>query len=216
MAFPAEVTMVPSFLLLKRFPLIGLAVAVATGLLAAWVLVKTFPRWSEGMIGIVAGLISIVAGFWLLPHWFGANRSSVTLLNTFWALVLPGAASGFSIFLLKGFFDSLPQELYESAEIDGAGEWTKFWTITMSLSKPILAVMALGAFTTAYSEFLMALVIIPDPNMWTLMVWLFQFQAHSHPAVIYASLVVAAIPTLLVFLSCQNIIMRGIVVPTEK
>src|SRR5205823_7289504 len=114
MAFPAEVTMIPSFLLLK----------------------------------------------------------DLHLLNTFWAMVLPAAANGFSIFLLKGFFDSLPRELYEAAEIDGAGEWTKFWTLTMSLSKPILAVLALAAFTVAYSEFMMATVIIPDPSMWTMMVWL--------------------------------------------
>jgi multiple sugar transport system permease protein len=144
------------------------------------------------------------------------GESTVSLLNTFWALVLPGMANGFSIFLLKGFFDSLPRELYEAADLDGANEWTKFWTLTMNLSKPILAVLALGAFTAAYSEFMMALVIIPDPKMWTIMVWLFELQTWAHPTVIYASLVVAAIPTLLIFLFCQNIIIRGIVVPTEK
>ena len=158
MAFPAEVTMIPSFLLLKDF------------------------------------------------H----------LLNTFAALILPAAANGFLIFLLKGFFDSLPQELYEAAEIDGAGEWHKFWVITMSLSKPILAVLALGAFTEAYAEFMMALVKIPDPHMWTLMVWLFQMQQFSHPSVVYASLVIAAIPTLVIFIFCQNLIMRGIVVPVDR
>jgi ABC-type glycerol-3-phosphate transport system permease component len=138
------------------------------------------------------------------------------LLNTFWAMVLPAAANGFSIFLLKGFFDSLPQELYEAAEIDGAGEWTKFWLITMSLSKPILAVLALAAFTEAYGEFMMALVKIPDSRMWTLMVWLFQMQQYSHPSVVYASLVIAAIPTLIIFLLCQNLILRGIVVPVDR
>ena len=140
----------------------------------------------------------------------------MSLLNTFWALVLPGAANGFGIFLLKGFFDALPRELYEQAEIDGAGEWTKFWTITMSLSGPILAVLALQAFTAAYSEFMMALVIIPDPQMWTLMVWLFQLHTQVPPYVVNASLVIAAIPTFLIFLLCQNVILRGIIVPVEK
>ncbi|MEX0744286.1 MAG: carbohydrate ABC transporter permease, partial [Phycisphaeraceae bacterium] len=163
-----------------------------------------------------AGGVGLIAGFWLLPRFFGEASTSVSLLNTFWALILPGAANGFGIFLLKGFFDSLPQELYEAAELDGAGEFTKFWTITMSLSKPILAVLALQAFTAAYSEFMMALVIIPDPEMWTMMVWLFQLQSQVHPTVVYASLVVAAIPTFLVFLFCQNLIMRGIIVPVEK
>jgi len=138
------------------------------------------------------------------------------LLNTFWALVLPGLANGYMIFLLKGFFDSLPRELYESAELDGAGELRIFWQITMALSKPILAVIALQSFTLAYSNFMMALLICQDEKMWTLMVWLYQLQQKSGPGVIYASLLLAAVPTLTVFVFCQNIIMRGIVVPVEK
>ncbi len=138
------------------------------------------------------------------------------LLNTFAALVLPGMANGYSIFLLKGFFDSLPQELYESASLDGASEWTMFWQITMTLSKPILAVIALNTFTMAYSNFMFALLICQDEKMWTLMVWLYQLQNRSGQGVLYASLILAALPTLLVFIFCQNIIMRGIVVPVEK
>jgi multiple sugar transport system permease protein len=220
MAFPAEVTMIPSFLLLKSFPIYSLAVGFAAGLLTVWLLHRLRPQLPDWAKGIAAGAAGIAAGYWLAPFLchllLGKQDAGITLLNTFWALILPGVANGFAIFLLKGFFDSLPQELYEAAEIDGAGEWTKFWTITMSLSKPILAVLALGAFTAAYSEFMMALVIIPDPEMWTMMVWLFQLQNTAHPTVVYASLVVAAIPTLLIFIFCQNIIMRGIVVPVEK
>ncbi len=140
----------------------------------------------------------------------------LNLLNTFAALILPGAANGFAIFLLKGFFDSLPRELYESAQLDGAGEWVMFWRLTMSLSKPILAVVALGAFTAAYANFMFAFVVCQNERMWTLMVWLYQLQQISGPGVMYASLIIAAAPTFLIFLFCQNIIMRGIVVPAEK
>jgi ABC-type glycerol-3-phosphate transport system permease component len=140
----------------------------------------------------------------------------LNLLNTFAALLLPGLAHGYSIFLLKGFFDALPRELYESASMDGAGEWTMFWNITMSLSKPILAVVALQAFITAYSNFMFALLICQDEAMWTMMVWLYQLQMRSGPGVVYASLIIAAIPTLVIFIFCQNIILRGIVVPVEK
>lgn len=138
------------------------------------------------------------------------------LLNTFWALILPGLASGYSIFLLKGFFDSLPRELYESAQIDGAGEFRIFWQITMSLSQPILAVIALQAFTGAYSNFIMAILICQDESMWTLMPWLYQLQQRSGEGVIFASLIVAALPTFVIFVFAQNVIMRGIVVPVEK
>ncbi len=138
------------------------------------------------------------------------------LLNSYWALILPGMANGYSIFLLKGFFDSLPQELYESAELDGAGEFRIFLQITMSLSKPILAVIALQSFTIAYGNFMMALLICQDENMWTLMPWLYQLQQRSDQGIIFASLLIAAVPTFLVFVFCQKIIMRGIVVPVEK
>jgi multiple sugar transport system permease protein len=138
------------------------------------------------------------------------------LLNTFGALVLPSLANGYSIFLLKGFFDSQPRELYESAALDGAGEVRIFWQITMALSKPILAVIALNAFTMAYSNFMMALLICQDQQMWTLMVWMYQLQQFSGTGVVFASLLIAAIPTFLVFALCQKVIMRGIVVPVEK
>jgi multiple sugar transport system permease protein len=152
--------------------------------------------------------VTMIPGFLLLK--------GMGLLNTFAALVLPGAANGFSIFLLKGFFDSLPRELYESAEIDGAGEWTLFWRVTMALSKPILAVVALGAFTAAYGNFMFAFLLCPDERMWTLMVFLYQLQINGHTALTFAALLVAAVPTLVAFLACQRLIMRGIVVPVEK
>jgi multiple sugar transport system permease protein len=138
------------------------------------------------------------------------------MLNTFWALVLPGLASGYFIFLLKGFFDSLPQELYEAAELDGAGELRIFVQLTMALSKPVLAVIALQAFTTAYSNFMFALLICQDEDMWTIMPWLYQLQQRSGQGVVFASLVISALPPFLIFAFCQNIIMRGIVVPVEK
>jgi multiple sugar transport system permease protein len=84
------------------------------------------------------GAVTMIPNFLLLKE--------LHMLNTFWALVLPGVASGYSIFILKGFFDSIPKEVYESAMIDGASEWTMFWRFTMALSKPILALMILGAF----------------------------------------------------------------------
>ena len=138
------------------------------------------------------------------------------LLNSYWALWLPGMVHGYSIFLLKGFFDSLPRDLYESAALDGAGELRIFFTITLGLSKPILAVIALQAFVTAYTAFMFALLICQDPEMWTLMVWLYQLQQTYGPGVQNAAYVFAAIPTLTVFLLAQRHILKGIVIPTEK
>ena len=158
MAFPAEVAMIPSFLLLK----------------------------------------------------------DLQLLNTFWALILPGAASGFMIFLLKGFFDSLPQELFESGQIDGAPEWLMMMKIAFPLSKPVLGYLALLSFMGAYGSFMYAFLVAQDRSMWTLMVFIYQLQLSAPKAVMMAAVTLAALPTLIVFLACQRVIMRGIVLPGER
>ncbi len=154
--------------------------------------------------------VAMIPGFLLLRD--------LNLLNTFGALVLPGLANGYSIFLLKGFFDSVPRELYEAADIDGAGELRKFWSVTFPMSKPILAVIALNAFKLAYGGFMWAFLTCQDPKMWTIMVWLYDFQGRyaSEPGMCMAAFTLASVPTLLVFLFCQKIIMRGIVIPTMK
>lgn len=138
------------------------------------------------------------------------------LMNTFVGLLLPTIANGYLIFLLKGFFDSLPRELYDAALIDGAGEFRMFWNITMALSKPILAVVGLTAFNSAYTVFLFALIIAPAEDMWLLPVWLYQYRETVSMGGVFASVILASIPPIVVFVFAQNIILRGIVVPVEK
>ena len=219
MAFPSEVVMIPGFLLVKSFPL-GVIILGASGLsmffLIRWLgRIKLSPLLTATLAAASAGL----AG-WLLPpvvaRLLGRADLNVSLMNTYFALVLPGIANGYSIFLLKGFFDSLPPELYEAAMLDGAGEARIFGVITMPLCKPVLAVIALGAFTAGYSSFMFAFLTCQDPRMWTLMVFLYQFQQTYPVPLVMASLVITAIPTLLVFVLCQGVILRGIVIPTFK
>jgi multiple sugar transport system permease protein len=218
MAFPGEVLMIPNFLLIKSFPylqILTVLACLALFFLVARVLGRRLPLLLAATVGLA--LVAAVAG-WVVPH--TARRlgmaDSISLMNTFWALVLPGLANGYGIFLLKGFFDSLPPELYEAGLIDGASELRMFWRITLPMSKPILAVIALGAFSGAYGAFMHAFLICQDPKMWTLMVFLYEFQQMHTVPLVMASLVVAAIPTLLVFVFCQNVILRGIVIPTFK
>ena len=140
------------------------------------------------------------------------------LLNTFAALVLPSVASGMSIFILKGFFDALPRELYEAAAIDGAGEWTVFLRITLPMTTPILAVNALNSFIHAYSSWEWAFLVCQKESHWTLAVWMYQMsQTFSHqPWCVMAGFVLVSLPTAVVFLLCQKIILRGIVLPSMK
>ena len=138
-------------------------------------------------------------------------------LNTFAALIFPRMANGFSIFLLKGFFDSLPRELYEAAEIDGASEVQVFRLVAMPLVKPLLAFIGLNTFVLAYSSFMWAFVICPNQKMWTLMVWVYDFQTkNAGNNYVMAATVLVCIPPLIVFLFVNRIIMRGIVIPSLK
>jgi len=85
------------------------------------------------------------------------------------------------------------------------------------MSKPVLGYLALLAFMGAYGAFIYAFLVAQDQKIWTLMVWIYQLQNSGAPkAVIMAALTLAAIPTLVVFLCAQRVIMRGIVLPGER
>lgn len=153
--------------------------------------------------------VASVPSFLMLKH--------LHLFNTYWALVLPGLANGFGIFILKSFFDSLPEELFEAARIDGAGEIRQLWHVAVPLIKPILAINVLGAFTGAYGGFMWAFLVCRKEEMWTLMVYLYQFQMSSgSPSLMMAALVLASLPILLIFIFAQRIILRGIILPQFK
>ena len=152
--------------------------------------------------------VAMIPAFLLLKH--------LGLLNTFAALVLPTAANGYMIFLLKGFFESLPKEVFESGQIDGASEWRLMLRLALPLSKPVMGYMGLLAFMGAYSAFLYAFLVAQDRHVWTLMVFIYQLQQIAPRSVMMAAVTLAAVPTIVVFLLAQRVIMRGIVLPGER
>ena len=196
------------------FVILSILCALTINPLAAYALSRYKLKYTNKILLFLLATMAFPASVGMIPSFL--LLKDFGLLNTFAALVLPGLASGYSIFLLKGFFDSLPSELYEASLIDGASELMIFWKMALPMTKPILAIMALGAFISAYSGFMFAFLTCQDPKMWTLMVFLYEFQQNYSNYLIMASLVVSAIPTLIVFIFCQNIIMRGIVVPSFK
>lgn len=196
------------------YVLLSILLAITINPLAAYALSRFKPRFSFQIILMFMLTMAFPAMVMGIPNFL--MLKNLSLLNTFWALVLPAAADGYFIFLLKGFFDSLPRELYESASLDGAGEFRLFWQFTLYLSKPILAVIALGAFNAAYRNFLFAFLVCQDQSMWTLMVHIYELMQRASAGVGYAALVIAAMPTLGVFIFFQNIIIEGIVIPMEK
>jgi ABC-type glycerol-3-phosphate transport system permease component len=196
------------------FCFLNVMIALVVNPLAAYALSRFQPSWGQGALFLLMATMAFPGEVTQIPAFLLLR--DLGWLNTFAALVVPAAANGYSIFLLKGFFDSLPKELYEAATIDGSGELRAFFTITLPLSAPILAVVALAAFAAAYGAFMFALLVCQKESMWTLMVYIYQLQQSYNPPTVFAALVIAAIPTLVVFVLCQNIIMKGIVVPVEK
>jgi len=182
--------------------------------LCAYALSRYNLRYAYKVLLFLLATMAFPAEVAMIPNFLLLKQ--LNLLNTYWALILPGMASGFAIFLLKGFFDSLPRELYEAGIIDGASEARMFWQITIPLSKPIFAVIALQSFTAAYGAFMFAFLVCQDPKMWTMMVWLYELQITAPKYITMAALTVAALPTLLVFIFAQKVIMRGIILPSFK
>ena len=208
MAFPPEVGMIPSFLMLRSFPLAKLVVGVAMGVLIfgvyALIARGRVPLWIGAALGLAFGVAAAQT----------VSGGEVPLLNSYSALILPGIANGFSIFLFKGFFDTLPKELYEAASMEGAGEVRMFWQITLPLCAPVIAVIGLSTFTAAYGSFMWAFLVCQKEDMWTLMVWLYEMQQWAPSYVLTAALTLAAIPTLLAILLCQRVILRGMILPS--
>ena len=196
--------------------LLSLIASLTVNPLAAYALSRFHLRSTEKIILFLLATTAFPAAVTAIPGFLLIR--DLGLLNTFAALVLPGVASGMSIFILKGFFDALPRELYEAAAIDGAGEWTVFTRITLPMTTPILAVNALNSFIHAYSSWEWAFLVCQKESHWTLAVWMYQMsQTFSHPPwCVMAAFVLVSIPTAVVFLACQKVILRGIVLPSMK
>lgn len=196
------------------FCLLAILTQLIVNPLAAYALSRYPIRASGRILIFLLATMAFPAEVALIPSFL--LLKDLGLLNTFAALVLPTAASGYMIFLLKGFFDSLPLELYEAGQLDGAKEFTMLRKITLPLSRPVLGYLALLAFMGAYGTFIYAFLVVQDQRMWTLMVWIYQLQSIAPKAVMMAAITFAALPTLIVFLFAQRVIMRGIVLPGER
>jgi multiple sugar transport system permease protein len=196
------------------FCIAAVLTALIVNPLCAYALSRFNLRYAYSVLLFVLATMAFPAEVVMIPNFLLLKQ--LGMLNTFAALVLPGMANGFSIFLLKGFFDSLPNELYEAGTIDGATELRMFFKVTVPMSTPIFAVIALGAFTAAYGAFMFALLVCQNPKMWTLMVWLYDLQSSAPQYTMMAALTLAALPTLIVFAFAQKVIIRGIIIPMEK
>ena len=124
-----------------------------------------------------------------------------------------GGALGSNTFLLFGFFNSVPRELDEAAEIDGASHAQTFWTIIMPLVLPVLAVVGLLSFISSFGDFVIASVVMQTPDQYTLAVGMYNWGSSELNApwgVFAAGSIIAAIPVILLFQYLQKYIVSGL------
>ncbi|HSM58204.1 MAG TPA: sugar ABC transporter permease [Candidatus Sulfomarinibacteraceae bacterium] len=128
-------------------------------------------------------------------------------------LVYLGGVMGINVWLMKGFFDSIPRDIDESAMVDGASHWQSFWLLIFPLVRPILVVVGILTFIGVYSDFLIARILLTSNSQLTVMVglWIFISQQFSQNwGVFAAGGLMAALPIVIIYLLLQDQIVGGL------
>jgi multiple sugar transport system permease protein len=117
-----------------------------------------------------------------------------------------------NVFLLRGFFEDIPRDLQDAADIDGAGIWRMFWNIMLPLARPALATVTILTFMGIWTEFAYALTFLNDPSLYTLPVALSYFQEANLTdyGIMFAGTIIATAPMIIVFLLLQRHFVKGI------
>jgi len=140
-------------------------------------------------------------------------------LDTYWALIIPGVSSAFSIFLLRQFFMQIPRELDEAARMDGASDFLIYWRVILPLSRAALATAAAFTFIGVWTDFFNPLIYTNTTEMRTLEVGLSIFKnsygGTNWPLQMTAAVIVM-LPLLIVFLAAQRYFVKGITLGSIK
>jgi multiple sugar transport system permease protein len=140
-------------------------------------------------------------------------------LDSYWALIVPGVSSSFSVFLLRQFFMQIPAELDEAARLDGAGDFRIYWKVILPLSGAALATCAAFSFFGVWTDFFAPMIYTNSTEMRTLEVGLSVFKnsyGGSNWPLQMTAAVIVMLPLLLVFLFCQRYFVRGVMLGSIK
>ena len=143
----------------------------------------------------------------LVPNYLVSDY--LGLLNTRWAIILPGAFAPFSVFLLTKSMRRIPVSLIESAKLDGAGEWHIFWNICLPQCRSALYSIAILVFIDYWNMVEQPLILLPDASQQPLSVYLSQINA-GEIGIAFAAAVVYMVPGLLMFLHGEAYLVEGI------
>lgn len=227
--------MKPEFLVslgvtLKRAAL-GTAISMFLAILTAYPLAKEATRFKWRTLYAWFFVLTILFHGGLIPSYM--TIKSLGLINSIWALVLPGAVAVFNIILLLNFYRGLPKELEESAFMDGAGHWTTLWRIYVPLSTPALATITLFTVVGHWNSWFDGLIYMNSPEKYPLQSYLrtiiigkdaalltsvdlTELQHLSERTIKASQIFLAALPILAVYPFLQRFFVKGIVMGSVK
>jgi ABC-type glycerol-3-phosphate transport system permease component len=169
-------------------------------------------RGKRLLFNLLLATVMVPASVTLLPTF--VLFSKLGWVNTYLPLVLPHFfANAFYVFLFRQFFQGLPPELFESAELDGCNPLMSYWKIALPLSRPALVTVAVFAFVGAWNDFMGPLIYLSTNDKFTLSLGLSFFQGLHYNQLHYMMpmALVALLPVLVLFFVAQRYLMQGIV-----
>ena len=153
----------------------------------------------------------------LVIPWYVMSQS-LGWLDSYWGIMFPGLMTAFGVFLMKQFFETVPDDFLEAARIDGLNEFQIWWQVAMPMVKPALAALAIFIFLGNWTAFLWPLIATTSPSLYTLPVGLASFGDEADVAweLIMTGAAISTLPTLIFFLIFQRFIIRGVVMAGLK
>lgn len=205
----------------------GTALSMIATTLAAYALSRRKLPGRSGLLFLIVFTIMFSGG--TIPTYLVVK--SLGMIDSIWALILPGLISAFNLIIVKGFFEQLPGELLESATVDGAGEWTTLWKIVMPLSLPSVAAIGLFYAVGHWNSYFDGVLYINDRSLWPLQVVLrtILLQSQNQQAaeqsndasvsslsIQMAAVIVSTVPILLVYPFIQKHFAKGVLIGAVK
>ncbi len=183
---------------------------IITSALAGYALARLNFRGRPAILLIVLATLVIPFQILVVPIFLVLKWGH--LVNTYAALILPTAANGFGIFLLRQYFLTVPVELEEAAALDGANRWQILWRVMLPLSRPALVTLFLFTFIAEWNDLFKPLVFTTRPELRTVQLALAEFQEQftNNWALLMAAVVIATVPVVLLFLAGQRQFIQGI------
>ncbi|GAA2890877.1 carbohydrate ABC transporter permease [Streptomyces mexicanus] len=186
---------------------------------AAYALSKLRPAFGKVILGGILATLMVPAQALVVPKYLTVADLPflhTSLLNDPLAIWLPAVANAFNLYLLKRFFDQIPRDVLEAAEIDGAGKLRTLWSIVLPMSRPVLGVVSIFALVAVWQDFLWPLMVFSDTGKQPISVALVQLSQNIPLTVLIAAMVIASIPMVALFLVFQRHIIAGISAGSTK